>query len=409
VKFHFDESALSGGKASTWVRMLQPHGGGIEGFHFPLRVGTEVVCTFSGGDPDRPFIVGVAPNALTPSPVTAANNTRNVIQTGGRNRLEIEDRAGLERITLSTPHSNSYLRMGAPNADHTFHMHTDGHTLLDQGQNLDIQVGQNKTEFVTGTTTETYQGVADIEYKAATTLSYDDTKTETVTGALTENQKSTVTRIIGTSMNETIGSGGGEVLTQQINGDAHITATGTYKVTAHVDSTSVTHGNTTTTTYGSKSDTVNGSSNSVVNGNRGSTTEGDSVSHVIGLSVSAVEGISISNFAGGQLSAIEAFKIDIAYGLGLKFAGPEQATTNIGYTFTQNLGTADALTVGGKVDVTEGFKIDVVTGAKIGTTTLEAAKNELKVNSNLSKISNDDLDIIANALHVRAADLQVNT
>src|SRR5262249_1940767 len=64
VKFHFDESDLSGGKASTWIRMLQPHGGDIEGFHFPLRAGTEVMCAFAGGDPDRPFIVGVVPNAL---------------------------------------------------------------------------------------------------------------------------------------------------------------------------------------------------------------------------------------------------------------------------------------------------------------------------------------------------------
>ena len=57
IKFLFDESDLSGGKASTWVRMLQPHGGGIEGFHFPLRAGVEVMCAFEGGDPDRPAIV----------------------------------------------------------------------------------------------------------------------------------------------------------------------------------------------------------------------------------------------------------------------------------------------------------------------------------------------------------------
>ncbi|HEY4122424.1 MAG TPA: type VI secretion system tip protein TssI/VgrG, partial [Byssovorax sp.] len=46
VKFFFDESPLKDGKASTLVRMMQPHGGGVEGFHFPLRKGTEVVLSF---------------------------------------------------------------------------------------------------------------------------------------------------------------------------------------------------------------------------------------------------------------------------------------------------------------------------------------------------------------------------
>ena len=43
--------------------MMQPHGGDIEGWHFPLRKGTEVLFTFLGGDPDRPVIAGVVPNA----------------------------------------------------------------------------------------------------------------------------------------------------------------------------------------------------------------------------------------------------------------------------------------------------------------------------------------------------------
>src|SRR5262249_48785269 len=77
VKIQFDESTLSLGNASTWVRMLQPHGGNPEGFHFPLRKDTEVMLLFQGGDPDRPFITGVAPNAVKPSPVVEANLTQN--------------------------------------------------------------------------------------------------------------------------------------------------------------------------------------------------------------------------------------------------------------------------------------------------------------------------------------------
>ncbi|AUX25745.1 uncharacterized protein SOCEGT47_062960 [Sorangium cellulosum] len=143
VKFNFDESSLKGGKASTFVRMMQPHGGGIEGFHFPLRKGTEVVLSFLGGDPDRPVISGVVPNALTPSPVTSGNHTKNVIQTGGRNRIELDDKAGQQRVTMSTPYSNTYLRMGAPNAEHELIAKTDDNALLDAGKTFDLTVGQN--------------------------------------------------------------------------------------------------------------------------------------------------------------------------------------------------------------------------------------------------------------------------
>lgn len=144
VKFKFDESALKNGKASTFVRMMQPHGGGVEGFHFPLRKGTEVVFSFLGGDPDRPVISGVVPNTLTPSPVTSGNHTKNVIQTGGRNRLELEDLAGQQRVTMSTPHENSYVRMGSANNGHHMIIQTDRNTLLNAGEDYDLHVGQIK-------------------------------------------------------------------------------------------------------------------------------------------------------------------------------------------------------------------------------------------------------------------------
>jgi type VI secretion system secreted protein VgrG len=141
-KFKFDESKLKNGKATTYVRMMQPHGGDIEGFHFPLRKGTEVVFSFMGGDCDRPVITGVVPNALNPSPVTAANYTKNVIQTGGRNRLEIEDKAGSEWIKLSTPYADTYLRMGSPSSGHEMILNTEKNTLFEYGNNWDVNVGK---------------------------------------------------------------------------------------------------------------------------------------------------------------------------------------------------------------------------------------------------------------------------
>jgi type VI secretion system secreted protein VgrG len=141
VKFMFDESRLKDGGASTFVRMMQPHGGGVEGFHFPLRKNTEVVVSYLGGDPDRPVISGVVPNMLKPSPVTSGNHTKNVIQTGGRNRLEIEDLAGQERIWFSTPYSTTFLWMGFPTGGHEMVLSTNDNGLLDTGKNYDIKVG----------------------------------------------------------------------------------------------------------------------------------------------------------------------------------------------------------------------------------------------------------------------------
>lgn len=143
-KFKYDESKLKNGKATTYVRMMQPHGGDIEGFHFPLRKGTEVVFSFLGGDVDRPVIAGVVPNAVNPSPVTSANHTKNVIQTGGRNRLEIEDKAGQERITFSTPYATTYLRMGHPVDGHELTLNTDQNALYEIGLNHDMNVGRKR-------------------------------------------------------------------------------------------------------------------------------------------------------------------------------------------------------------------------------------------------------------------------
>ncbi|MFS8070482.1 MAG: phage baseplate assembly protein V, partial [Byssovorax sp.] len=171
VKLKFDESDLKDGKASTWVRMLQPHGGGIEGWHFPLRKGTEVIFTFLGGDPDRPVIAGVVPNLHTPSPVNRANHTTNVIQTGGRNRFELEDRAGHERITLQTPYDNTMLRMGAPNDHHNLIMRTDGKALTSVGSNYDIKVGGAKAELVVGPKASVFIGArAEMTVAATTTM-----------------------------------------------------------------------------------------------------------------------------------------------------------------------------------------------------------------------------------------------
>ncbi len=139
VKINFDESDLADGKASTRVRMLQPHGGDNEGFHFPLRKGTEVMLTFQGGDPDRPVISGVLPNAHKTSPVSKDNSSMNVIQTGGLNRIELEDKDGAQHVRISSPSENSFLHMGAPNPPYNVRQETDGDMKVKTGRTHDLE------------------------------------------------------------------------------------------------------------------------------------------------------------------------------------------------------------------------------------------------------------------------------
>ena len=80
VKFYFDAGDVSGRqKNSRPVRMIQGHSGPNYGIHFPLKPGIELLVVFVDGDPDRPMIVGSAPNPVTPSPVGQEVNLMNPI------------------------------------------------------------------------------------------------------------------------------------------------------------------------------------------------------------------------------------------------------------------------------------------------------------------------------------------
>jgi hypothetical protein len=80
-----------------------------------MAKGTEVLLTFVDGDPDRPLIAGAINTAAAPGPVTADNQTESVIQTGGNNKIRMEDKVGSERLVFESPASNSWIRVGAKN------------------------------------------------------------------------------------------------------------------------------------------------------------------------------------------------------------------------------------------------------------------------------------------------------
>jgi type VI secretion system secreted protein VgrG len=115
VTLPFDLSGRKDGKASTWLRMMQPYAGSGQGMHFPLLKGTEVLLVFIDGDPDRPVIAGAVPNPEHQSPVTSENPTHCRLTTAGGNKIHIEDKQGEERILAHSPTSESFMRIGTVN------------------------------------------------------------------------------------------------------------------------------------------------------------------------------------------------------------------------------------------------------------------------------------------------------
>jgi type VI secretion system secreted protein VgrG len=191
VKLHFDEAASSDGNASTFVRMAQPHGGGVEGFHFPLRKRTEVLVEFLDGDPDRPVIAAVLPNAATPSPVTERNYTKNVLQTGGTSRVEIEDENGGQYMHTSVPIQSTSMYMGADGTapgGHNAEISSNGSAVFSYGTYLDRFVGGYKTDKVVG----------------AFTRGYDSTYTTTVAQPVTQTYQANQCRVVIVDVQRTI-------------------------------------------------------------------------------------------------------------------------------------------------------------------------------------------------------------
>ncbi|ABM01898.1 Rhs element Vgr protein [Psychromonas ingrahamii 37] len=152
VKLPFDRKDRNGGKASHWVRMMQPYGGANEGMHFPLRNGTRVLLGFIGGDPDRPFISGtINDNGEQKSIVTGENQTNNLIKTASGNKIELEDKEGKNRIKLQTGDNKTYMHLGSPNHP------GDGFVVMSKGiERKEVTGGKQITRVTTNFATTAY-------------------------------------------------------------------------------------------------------------------------------------------------------------------------------------------------------------------------------------------------------------
>jgi type VI secretion system secreted protein VgrG len=401
IKLSFDESDLTGGKASTKVRMLQPHGGGIEGFHFPLRKGTEVLCTFLGGDPDRPVIAGVAPNALAPSPVTAANYTLNVLQTGGRNRLELEDKDGSQRVTLSTPTENTMLRIGAPNDDHNLIARTDGSGLIHSGKNLDVNVLLDKSVTVQGSVKEEYTGPQSTTVGADVTRLYKANKTESVAGGHVGETYGTHRTVVNGPRDSEYGS---HSLTVHA---LAVTDAGEQSTTVQGPVTEVYKADHTTTVTGARTETIEGVYTQTVKGAATQTLEGGWKVDVTGdVNHTATGAYTITakefeaKYDGDFYNLAKGTKIEIVLGSGVTavlgtqtdFFAPLKAEVIAGLKFETILGAALQIHLGLAFTMAP-VAIEMTNGADIRSAFVQIFTAPLKLAVRPLQIDFSDLEI----------------
>lgn len=107
VQLLWDREGQLNEQSSCWLRVAtgwaHDQYGGVQ---IP-RVGMEVLVGFTEGDPDKPFVAGCLPNAVTPVPLDLpAEHTRSIWRSqsspggGGYNELRIEDKKGAEEIAI---------------------------------------------------------------------------------------------------------------------------------------------------------------------------------------------------------------------------------------------------------------------------------------------------------------------
>lgn len=113
VQLPFDMTKKDAAKGSARVRMATPYAGNGHGMHFPLLKNSEVLLSFTDGDPDQPVIVGAVPNSENKNVVAQDVEQYNRIATAGGNQIFMGDTQGKEVMWLHSPFHNSSIGLGS--------------------------------------------------------------------------------------------------------------------------------------------------------------------------------------------------------------------------------------------------------------------------------------------------------
>jgi uncharacterized protein involved in type VI secretion and phage assembly len=108
-----------GGGYEAWARLATLMAGNNRGTWFVPDTGDEVLVTFEGGDPRRPYVVGGLWNGSDAPPDSmdgAGNNYRKVVRSRNGVRVTLDDQDGQEKLILETPGGQKITMKDGPGA-----------------------------------------------------------------------------------------------------------------------------------------------------------------------------------------------------------------------------------------------------------------------------------------------------
>ncbi len=223
--FPWDRKAKKDGTDTCWVRVAQNWAGSTWGGQIIPRIGMEVMVAFVDGDPDRPLVTGVVPNARQTVPYELpANKTKSTFRTQthkgeGFNELSFEDENGLEEIFLHAQKDLTVkvLNHATERVDANKVTSVGGASLTEIQSSQTTHVGRNATinvgsgvdgGVIRGILASSHFGVRDVGYfleKTISTLSGNGHYTVNATGAVSINAIGASTLTVGGANIVTVG------------------------------------------------------------------------------------------------------------------------------------------------------------------------------------------------------------
>ncbi len=224
VQFHWDRVGQNDEKSSAWIRVATPWAGANFGMTSIPRIGTEVIVQFLDGNPDRPIITGMVPNADTMPPWTLPDNktqsgvlTRSTPKGGydNANALRFEDKKGEEQLWLhaekdqltEVEHDEDKWvgndRRKTIDRDETTKVKRDRTETVDRDET--ITVHRNRTETVDNNETITIHNNRSERVDHNETISIGDNRSEDVGKNETVSIGLNRTKSVGVSETDTIG------------------------------------------------------------------------------------------------------------------------------------------------------------------------------------------------------------
>jgi len=204
VQFHWDREGQGDERSSAWIRVATPWAGSNFGMTSIPRIGTEVIVSFMDGNPDRPIVTGMIPNANTmPAWELPANKTQSGMLSrstpgGGydnANAIRFEDKRGGEQVWVQAERNMDTV----VKADETRTVGND--RTVNVGRNHVQGIGNDVTHTVGGAHTETIKRNMTLnvtEGRQDSTIKGDVTVTS-LDGEITVSSPHKITLVVGGS------------------------------------------------------------------------------------------------------------------------------------------------------------------------------------------------------------------